>query len=128
MTQHAQVWAKVNAQVDERLREIITLLSTVPHLQTLESCQGGKSAAYIYLFLDDWSSLGRFLFEVVEPAPRQIGETSVSIRIVNGSRPMGKISFRAETSGEVRSALKRVLVRPRRFPSSRDMECTELRS
>lgn len=38
---HKQVWAKVNAHVDEGIAELIAALSAFPKLQTIESCQGG---------------------------------------------------------------------------------------
>ena len=37
---HKQVWAKVNAHVDEGIRDLIEALSAFPKLRTFESCQG----------------------------------------------------------------------------------------
>ena len=127
MPQHRQVWVKVNAQVDEGIAEIIALLNTIPHLQTIDSCQGAENArAFIYFYLNGWKSVGHFLFEVLEPNLRPITGTEVSVEMFNGSDPMGKICFRAESEKEVCSALKTALATLHKFPCSCDTECTEL--
>lgn len=109
MTSHAQTWVKVNAHVDQGVAEIVELLNSVPHLQTVDSCQGEPGEAYVYFRLEGWQSLAKFLFEVVEPALRSVGESAVFIESLNGNPPLGKISFRAESCDEVLSALKEAL-------------------
>lgn len=128
MSSHPQTWVKVNAHVDERMAEIVELLNTLPHLQTVGSCQGDPGEAYVYFQLDGWQTVGNFLFEIIEPALRSVGEYSVSVEVFNGSDAMGKISSRAEDSGRAFSALKRVLAKHHTFGCSCDTECRELRS
>ena len=129
MEQHGQAWIKVNTHVDARIAAIVELLNTVPHLQTVDSCQGDPGEAYVYFRLDGWMNAGKFLFEVIEPALRSVAESSVSIEVVNGSTPLGKIGFRAESFEEVLSALKEVLtVNGHTFACSGDSERRELHS
>ena len=129
MLQHQQVWIRVNTHVDEGVAEIVEILSTVPHLQTVDSCQGDPGEAYIYFRLEAWEALGKFLFEVIEPALRSVAEYSVSMESINGSGPLGKIGFRAESCGAVLSALKGVLpVNVHTFRCSDDTERRELHS
>lgn len=127
MTQHEQSWVKVNAQVDAGIAEIVSLLNTVPRLETVSSCEGGPGEAYIYFRLGDWQSVGTFLFDQIEPAFASLEGYAVSIEVFNNSDPTGKISFRAENVKSVHSALKLALeASARRFPCSCGTECTEL--
>lgn len=125
---HPQVWVKVNTCVDERMAKIVELLNTVPHPQTVDSCQGDPGEAYLYFHLDGWRDVGSFMFEIIEPALRSVGEYSASVEVFNGSDAMGKITFRAEDSDRVFSALKEVLARHQTFQCSYDTERRELRS
>ena len=44
---HKQVWAKVNAPVDEGIAELVGALSEFPKLQTIESCQGDAGETHL---------------------------------------------------------------------------------
>ncbi len=116
---HKQSWVKVNTQVDSKLREMVSLLSRIPRLQTISSCQGqtGKAQGYVYFCFGNWRVISKFVFEEIAPALRGI-EATVSVEIFNGSEPLGKIGFRAEELNRVTSALKLLLMR-RRFGCSR---------
>ena len=108
---HEQVWVKVNANVDAGIAEIVSLLSEINGLQTLQSCQGdGDRPAYVYLYYDDWQQIGSFMFEGLAPKLERAGEdVTVSVEIFNGSEPMGKIQFARETTKHVASAIREYL-------------------
>lgn len=128
MLQH-QVWIKVNTHVDQGVAEIVELLSTVPNLQTVDSCQGDPGEAYVYFRLEAWEALGKFLFEVIEPALRSEAECSASMESLNGTGPLGKPGLGAESSSDVFSALKEVLmVNVHTFACSGDSERKGLHS
>ena len=51
---HSTTWAKVNAPVDEGIAEVVELLSAIPGLQTLDSCQGDPGGRHAVAWaLDD---------------------------------------------------------------------------
>jgi hypothetical protein len=125
-TGHQQTWVKVNALVDHGISRLIELLSRIPHLQTIQSCQGeGEKHAYVYFYLGGWKRTCKFLFEVVDPAIRDIGNTVVRVEVFNGSEPMGEICFGAGSIEAVTSALKRALTNPHRSQCSYGRECKE---
>jgi hypothetical protein len=128
MPKHRQVWVKVNAPVDSGVADIISLLSEVPQLQTIDSCQGEEDDyAFVHFYLGDWKTTGKFIFDFLEPALRKIDDTEVSLKVFNASDPSGKIRFRAESKEEVHSALKTALTTFRNFRCSHGTECTEPR-
>jgi len=46
---HSQVWVRVNAKVDTGVAGVVNLLSMVPGLQTIQSCQAGEGRpAYVW--------------------------------------------------------------------------------
>ena len=118
---HQQAWVKVNTLVDSGLRNLIRILSTVPHLQTIDSCQGERNgrAGWIYFCYGNWQQCTRFVFGVLGPALKGLEGVSYRVEIFNGSDPMGKIGFRAEALPIVSSALKKVLVSHHRCQFSR---------
>ena len=97
---HKQTWVKVNAQVDEGIAEIVTILSQAEGLQTIESCQGRPAAnpqggvepmAYVYFYLGDWQTLSRFTFGTIAPAIKKIEKVSVMIEIAGRCEPRGRL-------------------------------------
>jgi hypothetical protein len=64
MTQHREVPINVNAWVDEGIAELVSALSEVDGLITLESCQGdvGGREAYVIFRYGDWKQCGELLF------------------------------------------------------------------
>ena len=106
---HTQtVWVKVNATVDAGIAEIVSLLSGINGLQTIGSCQGdGDRPAYVYLYYGDWQQISRFMFEGLAPKLELAGEdATVSVKIFNGSEPMGKIEFSREATKYIASAIR----------------------
>jgi hypothetical protein len=111
--EHRQVWAKVNAQVDEGIAEVVCLLNSIPDLQTLDSCQGtplGVKPAHVYFYYGDWKNICHFMFEILGPqlAEAVTGNHIASVEVFNGSNPMGKLSFDTEATNVVTSVLRRV--------------------
>jgi hypothetical protein len=66
---HRQVWTKVNAPVDAGVHQIVKLLSEIPWLRTIESCQGevGKTPGFVAFDCGDWQKASRFLFDELWP-------------------------------------------------------------
>jgi hypothetical protein len=114
MALHPQVWVKVNAPVDAGVAEIVAVLNTVDGLETLQSCQGdpGQSDGYVYFACGDWKRVSRFVFEEVGPGlKRRLDEdASLMIEATTADEPMAKLSFKAEATGMVASALREVLL------------------
>ena len=110
---HTQVWVKVNAPVDEGVAEIVSLLNSVDGLETLQSCQGdlGGRDAYVYFSFGDWKSICGLIFEKIGPAlKRKTDDDAVlTVEATNAEEPMAKLSFRAEATNMVATALKEVL-------------------
>lgn len=111
---HEQVWVKVNAPVDRGIAQVVTALSKLNDLQAVDSCQGepnGGKAAHVYFYYRDWRSIGELVFERIEPALHaKVGSAAtVSVEVFNGSNPMGKLSFDAEATDMVASALDQIL-------------------
>jgi hypothetical protein len=62
------VWVKVNAAVDDGIAALVTALSRIAGLQTLESCQGGDGHnAVVFFRLGGWRECGAFVFERLMP-------------------------------------------------------------
>lgn len=110
MATHAQVWVKVNAPVDSGMAEIVEILNSVAGLETLQSCQGepGEREAYVYFFCGDWKRVGRLVFEEIGPVIKQRADedATLTVEATSSNLPMAKLSFRAEATSMVISALK----------------------
>jgi hypothetical protein len=111
MAAHAQTWVKVNAPIDAKIAEMVSLLNQVEGLETLQSCQGdsGERQGYVYFSLDGWQNLCRFVFEDIAPRVKDYLGEDVKLEIVAGERPMARMSFSAEAVPIVTSALKEVV-------------------
>jgi hypothetical protein len=113
MPMHPQTWIKVNTTVDVGMAEIVALLNTVDGLETLQSCQGDKGSedAYVYFANGDWKRLGEFIFEKIGPTLKERVDEDATLRMdaTTGDFPIAKLSFKAEATELVASALKDVL-------------------
>jgi len=113
MATHPQTWIKVNAPVDEGVAEIVSILNTVDGLETLQSCQGepGNREGYVYFACGDWRRVSQFVFERIGPKlkERLDDDATLTIEASTAEEPMAKLSFKAEASDMVVSALKEVL-------------------
>ena len=113
MATHTQVWVKVNAPVDSGVAEIVSILNSVEGLETLQSCQGdpGERDAYLYFSFGDWQNMCAFAFQRIGPALKRDVDEDVRLVVeaTEGDSPLAKLSFKAEATGMVASALKEVL-------------------
>lgn len=113
---------KVNTPVDEGLAELVCLLNQIDRLFTLDSCQGYDGWGHIYFRYGNWRKLACFVFGILDPAFRGIGEIHLCVESIDGNEPMAKLGFRTETIPQIVSVLKEVL-NPRRFACSCGMGC-----
>lgn len=103
---HPQTWITVNQPVDSGVARLVSALSTVPELQTVQSCQGdhGK-AAYVWFRYGDYKRVSELVFERLAPALREVPCT-LAVETFNGSDPIGRIEFETEATQWVTSAVK----------------------
>jgi hypothetical protein len=77
--------------VDAGIAEIVSMLSEVQGLQTIESCQGepGERLAYVDFWYGDWRSVCEFVFDRLAPPLQNERpyDALVSVEVFNGSRP-----------------------------------------
>jgi hypothetical protein len=110
---HEQVWLKVNAPVDAGVAEIVSVLNTVDGLETLQSCQGdpGERNGYVYFACGDWRKMCEFVFQKIGPTLKsKVDEdANLIVEATSADAPMAKLSFKAEATGIVVSALKEAL-------------------
>jgi len=104
---HRPVWVQVNVQVDQGIAEVVSLLSEIDELETVESCEGYSDApAFVYFRYGDWKKLCRFLFETLGPKICKETRARASVEVFSSSDPLGKISFAADAIPAVVSVLK----------------------
>jgi hypothetical protein len=115
---------KVNTPVDEGIAELVCLLNKIDRLFTLDSCQGYDGLGHVYFRYGNWRNLANFVFGVLDPALRGIGEVHLCVESIDGNEPMGKLGFRTETIPQIVSVLKEVL-NLQRFPCFCDRGCKE---
>jgi len=110
---HEQVWVKVNAPVDAGVAEIVSVLNCVAGLETLQSCQGdaGKQDGYVYFSCGDWNRMCHFVFQEIGPTLKRKVDDDVTLIVeaTSADAPMAKLSFKAEATDIVVSALKEAL-------------------
>ena len=99
---HKQTWVKVNAPVDERIRELIEALSAFPKLQTIESCQGDENTgAWVAFWYGEywdtsWNELAIFVLGYLGPKlMSELGDrVSLSIQVNSAGLPLGELTVR----------------------------------
>jgi hypothetical protein len=110
---HEQVWVKVNAPVDAGVAEIVAVLNSVDGLETLQSCQGdaGGKSGYVYFACGDWQKMCQFVFQKIGPTLKsKVDEDAkLTVEATSADAPMAKLSFKAEATDTVVSALKEAL-------------------
>lgn len=122
---HNLTWIKVNASVDEGIARLVAVLNQIEGLETVASCEGwpGGNGAYVYFYYGNWESITRLAFENITPAIRDIEGVEISVKVFNGSNPMGMLEIRAEAVCAVTDALISSII-PRKTQYSDDKECT----
>ena len=112
---HRQVWVKVNAEVDEGVADLVGILSAVPGLRTVESCQGtpkGREPAFVtFCYGRHWRELSWFVFAVIGPALSQAFDCNVrvSIEFVGEDNSTGTIEFDPTAKQKVSRAIRRAI-------------------
>lgn len=108
VTGHEQSWVKVNAKVDREMVGIITSLSHIEGLETLQSCQESIDGdAYIYFWCGTWDKVCRLVFGELLPALRNAGiEATGAVEVFNNSMPTAKIGFSARVLNQATLALE----------------------
>lgn len=95
MTAHPQTWVKVNAPVDNGVAQLVSALSAIPDLETLESCQGDADGgpAFVLFRYGDWRTCAEFIFERLLPAlpPELRADTMVLLRAYDTDNAMGEL-------------------------------------
>lgn len=83
MTQHREVPVKVNAWVDEGIADLVSALSEIDGLITLESCQGDadEREAFVIFRYGDWQQCGELLFDQILPAMSPDLRSAVSLKL-----------------------------------------------
>jgi len=113
MSAHEQIWVKVNAPVDAGVAEIVSVLNTVDGLETLQSCQGdaGGKSGYVYFACGDWRKMCEFIFQRIGPTLKSKvdDDAALTVEATSADFPMAKLSFKAEATDIVVSALKEAL-------------------
>lgn len=112
---HDQVWVKVNAPIDSKIAPLVSILSQVEGLETIESCEGdsGKdSPAYVYFWYGDWQTISEFSFDIIAQAISEVEDTAISVELFNKSEPRAKLSIRAAALPRLISVLTEVLACP----------------
>ncbi len=125
MTAHPQVWAKVNAPVDEGIADLVAALSAFPALQTVESCQGAPDrGAWICFQYGDywnhpWRSLADFVLGYLAPGLASLvgDDANVRIQVTASGQVFGELSVRPGAESRVSRAVRTLA---KRFAASRD--------
>jgi len=83
MTQHREVPVKVNAWADEGIADLVSALSELEGLITLESCQGdvGEREAFVIFQYGDWRQCGELLFGKILLAMSPDMRAAVSLKL-----------------------------------------------
>ena len=113
MNAHQQTWVKVNAPVDTGVAEIVSILNSVDGLETLQSCQGdaGERDGYVYFACGDWQKMCHLVFQKIGPTlkTKVDDDAKLIVEATSADSPMAKLSFKAEATDIVVSALKEAL-------------------
>jgi hypothetical protein len=94
MTQHREVPVKVNAWVDEGIADLVSALSEIDGLVTLESCQGDSGcSAFVIFQYGGWRDVGEFLYDRLLPAlPSDLrSDVSLDVRAYDTEIAQGTI-------------------------------------
>ena len=114
MSEHEQVWVKVNAPVDRGISELIRALSGFSRLRTVESCEGNNEWAWVcFAYGEDrdeepWRELSDFVFGEIGPAlVREFGSRlNVSIHITEAGQFRAEMAVRRDAIPAVAKTLE----------------------
>ena len=90
------------------MARIVTALTSIEGLRTLQSCEGNVgSEAYIYFWYGAWEQTSRLVFDGLIPVLEKAGINATgAVEVFNGSLPTAKISFDAAALIEATAAIE----------------------
>ncbi len=98
MADHVEIFVKVNARVDSGVAPLVDALSSIPGLETLESCQGDPPdrMAYVFFRLGSWRDIGALLFDRLLSAidADLRADVSLSMQAYDTDHARGRIAVR----------------------------------
>jgi len=124
MTEHREMPVKVNAWVDAGIADLVTALSEIDGLVTVESCQGdaGRRNAFVIFRFGSWRDCGELLFDRMLAAMDANLRTDISLSVVgyDPTNCLGRISLPPEAVHSVTTLVRSV----RRCAYSDGIPCT----
>lgn len=116
MTEHREVPVKVNAWVDEGIADLVSALSQLDGLVTLESCQGdaGEYDAFVVFRYGDWRQCGDFLFGRILPQMSSDLRAGVSLKLqaYDTDTALGRITLEPTAVPAFTHCLREALTTP----------------
>jgi hypothetical protein len=113
MTDHREVPVKVNAWVDEGIADLVSALSEINGLVTLESCQGdtGGRPAFVIFQYGGWRDAGELLYDKLLPALSADlrSDVSLDLRAYDTEIAHGTISISPGAIPKVAAILRELL-------------------
>ena len=112
MTQHQEIPVKVNAWVDAGIADLVSALSEIDGLVTLESCQGDaeRRNAFVMFRFGSWRDCGELLFEQMLAVMDDDLRSEISLSLVgyDAKNCLGRISLPPEAVGSVARVVRSV--------------------
>ena len=103
MTEHRQIWVKVNAPVDCGVSSLVTALSAFAKLQTLESCEDIDGWAWVTFVYGEhwkkpWQELAEFVLDFLGPGlAQELGDRArLSIHVTEIGLYRAEMAVRSE--------------------------------
>lgn len=96
---HPETFVKVNARVDVGVAPLVTALSSLQGVETVESCQGGAGhQAFVLFRYGQWRDCGALLFDQIlaEMEPDLRADVSLEIIGYDTTNCLGRISVTPE--------------------------------
>ena len=109
---HPQVWAKVNAPLDEGVRALVEALSGFKGLQTTESCQDINGQACVLFFVGenpcDWRPAATLVLGRIGPSlAKRLGDLAgVPLRTTDIGDTQGELTVRLDALDDTVSLLR----------------------
>jgi hypothetical protein len=131
MATHQQSWVKVNTRVDCNMVRIVSALSSISGLETLQSCEGDdRGEAYVHFWYGpSWERACGIVFGGLLTALQVAGvPATAAVEIFNGSLPTARIAFDARALEQATLAVEKFTTEsglPRNSASVRDTEYRE---
>ncbi len=109
---HHETFVKVNARVDRNIAELVSALSEIDGLETIESCEGDpeRKPAFVIFRYGSWRDCGEFLFDKMLTAMDADLRADVSLSLVgyDSADCLGRISLPPEAVGPITRVVRSV--------------------